>query len=222
MWKGYFSYNEIVDVESSTNAVFASTQNALFSQVVASSNLNVYNSITGLKPDVITTIHHSDAFNKTFVGNNNGLILIQNADGSVTTKVDVIEEVPVPPNKKKINDFFEFNGRLYIATDYGISVIDIATSEFISTYFIGTSGEETEVLQTTVFNNEIYAVTRSFGIRKANLNNPNLFDFSQWQTFDAGFWFGIVTFNNQLIATNANARTYRFNGGTAFVVLNHN
>lgn len=222
LWKGYFSYNEIVDVESSTNAVFASTQNALFSQVVASSNLNVYNSITGLKPDVITTIHHSDAFNKTFVGNNNGLILIQNADGSVTTKVDVIEEVPVPPNKKKINDFFEFNGRLYIATDYGISVIDIATSEFISTYFIGTSGEETEVLQTTVFNNEIYAVTRSFGIRKANLNNPNLFDFSQWQTFDTGFWFGIVTFNNQLIATNANARTYRFNGGTAFEVLNHN
>ena len=222
LWKGYFSYNEIVDVESSTNAVFASTQNALFSQVVASSNLNVYNSITGLKPDVITTIHHSDAFNKTFVGNNNGLILIQNADGSVTTKVDVIEEVPVPPNKKKINDFFEFNGRLYIATDYGISVIDIATSEFISTYFIGTSGEETEVLQTTVFNNEIYAVTRSFGIRKANLNNPNLFDFSQWQTFDTGFWFGIVTFNNQLIATNANARTYRFNGGTAFEILNHN
>jgi ligand-binding sensor domain-containing protein len=222
LWKGYFSYNEIVDVESSTNAVFASTQNALFSQIVASSNLNIYNSITGLKPDVITTIHHSDAFNKTFVGNNNGLILIQNADGSVTTKVDVIEEVPVPPNKKKINDFYEFNGRLYIATDYGISVIDLSTSEFISTYFIGTSGEETEVLQTTVFNNEIYAVTRSFGIRKANLNNPNLFDFSQWQTFDAGFWVGIVTFNNQLIATNTNARTYRFNGTTSFEILNHN
>ena len=222
LWKGYFSYNEIVDVESSTNAVFASTQNALFSQVVASSNLNVYNSITGLKPDVITTIHHSDAFNKTFVGNNNGLILIQNADGSVTTKVDVIEEVPVPPNKKKINDFFEFNGRLYIATDYGISVINLATSEFISTYFIGTSGEETEVLQTTVFNNEIYAVTRNFGIRKASLSNPNLFDFSQWQTFDAGFWSGIVTFNNQLVATNANARTYRFNGNIPQEILNHN
>ena len=182
MWKGYFSYNEIVDVESASNAVFASTQNALFSQVIASSNLNIYNSITGLKPDVISTIHHSESFNKTFVGNKNGLILIQNPDGSVTTKVDVIEEVPVPPNKKKINDFYEFNGRLYVATDYGISVIDVATSEFITTYFIGTAGEETEVLQTTVLNNEIYAVTRSFGIRKANINNPNLFDFSQ-QTF---------------------------------------
>jgi ligand-binding sensor domain-containing protein len=222
LWKGYFSYNEIVDVESGSNAVFASTQNALFSQAVSSSNLNIYNSITGLKPDIISTIHHSDAFNKTFVGNNNGLILIQNADGSVTTKVDVIEEVPVPPNKKKINDFYEFNGRLYISADYGISVIDIATLEFVSTYFIGTSGEETEVLQTTVFNNEIYAVTRNFGIRKASLSNPNLFDFSQWQTFDTGFWSGIVTFNNQLVATNANARTYRFNGNIPQEILNHN
>ena len=222
MWKGYFSYNEIVDVESASNEVFASTQNALFSQVIASSNLNIYNSITGLKPDVISTIHHSESFNKTFVGNKNGLILIQNSDGSVTTKVDVIEEVPVPPNKKKINDFYEFNGRLYVATDYGISVIDVATSEFITTYFIGTAGEETEVLQTTVLNNEIYAVTRSFGIRKANINNPNLFDFSQWQTFDTNFWSGIVTFNNQLVATNTNARTYSYNGASFQEILNHN
>jgi ligand-binding sensor domain-containing protein len=222
MWKGYFSYNEIVDVESASNAVFASTQNALFSQVIASSNLNIYNSITGLKPDVISTIHHSESFNKTFVGNKNGLILIQNPDGSVTTKVDVIEEVPVPPNKKKINDFYEFNGRLYVATDYGISVIDVATSEFITTYFIGTAGEETEVLQTTVLNNEIYAVTRSFGIRKANINNPNLFDFSQWQTFDTNFWSGIVTFNNQLVATNTNARTYSYNRASFQEILNHN
>ena len=222
MWKGYFSYNEIVDVESASNEVFASTQNALFSQVITSSNLNIYNSITGLKPDVISTIHHSESFNKTFVGNKNGLILIQNSDGSVTTKVDVIEEVPVPPNKKKINDFYEFNGRLYVATDYGISVIDVATSEFITTYFIGTAGEETEVLQTTVLNNEIYAVTRSFGIRKANINNPNLFDFSQWQTFDTSFWTGIVTFNNQLVATNTNARTYSYNGASFQEILNHN
>ncbi|UGS20992.1 type IX secretion system anionic LPS delivery protein PorZ [Flavobacterium cyclinae] len=222
LWKGYFSYNEIVDVESATDKVFAATQNALFSKAVASSDLDIYNSITGLKSDVITSIHHSDLFNKTFVGNANGLLLVQNADGSVTTKVDIIEEVPVAPNKKKINDFYEHEGRLYLATDYGISVIDLATSEFIITYFIGPSGEETEVLQTTVLNNELYAVTRSFGIRKGNLNNPNLYDFSQWQTFDANYWNGIITFNNQLVATNINGRTYRYNSSVFQEILNQN
>ncbi|UGS23767.1 type IX secretion system anionic LPS delivery protein PorZ [Flavobacterium channae] len=221
MWKGYFSYNEIVDVESASNSVFASTENAVFSKLITANDLNIYNSITGLKPDVITTIHHSESSGKTFIGNNNGLILIINADGSVSTKVDIISEVPVPPNVKKINDFYEHNGLLYVATDYGISVINITTSEFVSTYFIGTSGEETSVLQTTVLNDEIYAVTRYFGIRKASLSNPNLYDFNQWQTFDTGYWSGIVTFNNQLVASNYNARTYKFNGVTPQEVLNH-
>src|SRR5574343_114596 len=221
LWKGYFSYNEIVDVESATDKVFAATQNAVFSKALLSSDLTIYNSINGLKPESITTIHHSELTNKTFVGNTNGLLLIINSDGSITTKVDIINEVPVPPNKKKINDFYEHNGRLYISTDYGISVVDVATSEFIITYFIGTSGEETQVLQTTVLGNEIYAVTRDFGIRKGNLTNPNLYDFSQWQTFDGGYWSGIVTFNNELIGMNSNARTYRYNGTVFQEILNH-
>lgn len=220
LWKGYFSYNEIVDVESASDAVFAATQNAVFSKAIASSDLKIFNSINGLKPESITTIHHSQTANKTFAGNTNGLLLIINSDGSVSTKVDIINEVPVPPNKKKINDFYEHEGKLYIATDYGISVMDVATSEFIITYFIGTSGEETEVLQTTVLNNQIYAVTRSFGIRKGDLANPNLYDFSQWQTFDTGFWGGIVTFNNELVAMNADAKTYRYNGTSFQQVLN--
>ena len=220
LWKGYFSYNEIVDVESASDTVFAATQNAVFSKAIASSDLKIFNSINGLKPESITTIHHSQTTNKTFAGNTNGLLLIINSDGTISTKVDIINEVPVPPNKKKINDFYEHEGKLYIATDYGISVMDVATSEFIITYFIGTSGEETEVLQTTVLNNQIYAVTRSFGIRKGDLANPNLYDFSQWQTFDAGFWGGIVTFNNELVAMNADAKTYRYNGTSFQQVLN--
>lgn len=220
LWKGYFSYNEIVDVESAPNTVFAATQNAIFSKAIGSSDLKIFNSINGFKPESITTIHYSQATNKTFAGNVNGLLLIINSDGSISTKVDIINEVPVPPNKKKINDFYEYEGKLYIATDYGISVMDVVTSEFITTYFIGTSGEETEVLQTTVLNNQIYAVTRSFGIRRGDLANPNLYDFSQWQTFDAGFWLGIVTFNNQLVAMNTDSRTYRYNGALFQPILN--
>ena len=124
LWKGYFSYNEIVDVDSGTDAVFAATQNAVFSKAITSSDLKIFNSINGLKPESITTIHHSQTTNKTFAGNTNGLLLIINSDGTISTKVDIINEVPVPPNKKKINDFYEHEGKLYIATDYGISVMD--------------------------------------------------------------------------------------------------
>ncbi|MEY2738910.1 MAG: hypothetical protein RL259_819, partial [Bacteroidota bacterium] len=167
LWKGYFSYNEIVDVSAGSGIVLAATQNTVFSQTTVSSESTIHNSITGFKPESITAIHYSETTRKIFAGNANGLLLVIQPDGSVTTKVDIINEVPVAPNKKKINDLYEHNGRLYLATDYGISVVDATTLEFISTYFIGTSGEETAVLQTTVLGNEIYAVTRDFGIRKA-------------------------------------------------------
>lgn len=222
LWKSYFSYNEIIDVEGTTDKIFAATQNTIFTKITSSSELTIHNSVTGFKSESITAIHHSETTNKIFAGNNNGLIVIINSDGSVTTKVDIINEVPVAPNKKKINDLFEHNGRLYIATDYGISVLDVTTLEFISTYFIGTSGQETQVLQTTVLGDELYAVTRDFGIRKGTLSNPNLFDFNQWQTFNIGFWSGIVTLNNQLIAMNTNAKTYRFIGINPQEILNHN
>lgn len=222
LWKSYFSYNEIIDVEGTTDKIFAATQNTIFTKITSSSELTIHNSVTGFKSESITAIHHSETTNKIFAGNNNGLIVIINSDGSVTSKVDIINEVPVAPNRKKINDLFEHNGRLYIATDYGISVLDVTTLEFISTYFIGTSGQETQVLQTTVLGDELYAVTRDFGIRKGTLSNPNLFDFNQWQTFNIGFWSGIVTFNNQLIAMNTNAKTYRFIGINPQEILNHN
>lgn len=220
LWKGYFSYNEIVDVETSSTSVLAATENCIFTKKTIEQDLTILNSINGFKPTTITAIHYSESFKKTIAGNKDGLLLIVNDDGSVITKVDIIEEVPVAPNKKKINDLYEHNGRLYIATDYGISVLDLSTIEFITTYFIGTSGEELEVLQTTVLNNEIYAVTRQNGIRKGDLSNPFLYDYSQWQTFDSGYWLGIVTLNNQIVAMNTDNNTYRFNGSFQ-PILNH-
>ena len=220
LWKGYFSYNEIVDVTGGTGKILAATQNAVFTQITASSETDLYNSITGFKPESITALHYSETTRKIFAGNANGLLLVIQPDGSVTTKVDIINEVPVAPNKKKINDLYEHNGRIYLATDYGISVVDASTLEFISTYFIGTAGEETAVLQTTVLGNEIYAVTRDFGIRKATVSNPNLFDFNQWQTFTTGTWTGIVTFFDQIVAMNADAKTYKFNGTLPQLILN--
>lgn len=221
-WKGYFSYNEIVDLDESSGVIYAATDNAVFNKKSNRESLNIFNSINGLKTETVTCVLHSEAYNKVLVGNSNGLLLIINKNGDVTSKVDIIEEVPVPPNKKKINNFYEYDGKVYISTDYGISVLNLKTLEFISTYFIGPSGQETKVLQTTVLNNEIFAVTSQFGIRKATITNPFLYDYNQWQTFDSGNWNGIVTFNNELVLMNSDNSTYRYNGTSFVQVLNQN
>jgi len=213
-WKGYFAYNQIVDVAHSTQKIFAATPNALFLKNASSTDITTINSINGFKPENISAIYHSESANKTFAGNTNGLLVIVNSNGSISNKIDIISEVPVPPTKKKINSFYENNGKLYIATNYGISVLNISNSEFIATYYIGNSGEEIPVLQTTIFNNDLYAVTQNQGIKKISVTNPAPFDFSQWQTFDNGIWAGITTFNNKLVATNTSSITYSYNGSS--------
>jgi ligand-binding sensor domain-containing protein len=211
-WKGYFSYNQIKDISESVGKVYVASENALFTKNVVSNDIQTINTIDGLSGETISALYHSDAFQKTIVGYQNGLmIVINDVDGSMLNVVDIINK-NIPANIKKVNHFTEHEGILYIACDFGIVQYNLATLQFGDTYFIGPNGQEIKVYQTAIYNGELFAVTQLFGIRKANLSNPNLIDFAQWSVFDGGFWFGLVSFNNQLIAYNTNNKLYRFNG----------
>lgn len=211
LWKGYFSFNEITDVCISENKVHASTKNALFNKDILTNSLTTFTSVNDVKPDEVTAIIQTSN-NHTLVGNKNGLIILIKPDGSTLNKVDIITDVPVPANNKKINDFYEYDGKVFVSTQYGITVIKLSNFEIESNFYIGSSGEFLDVLQTTVHNGEIFAVTRTQGIKKALLTNPFLYDFSQWSVFNAGFWISIATFNNQLVAMNTDGYTYKFIG----------
>lgn len=211
-WEGYFSYNTIKDVSESSTRIFAAAENALFTKNLTTTELKTINTIDGLSGQTISAMYHSEAFNKTIVGYEDGLmIVINDADGSMLNVVDIINK-NIPANIKKVNHFMEYNGILYISCDFGVVQYRLATLEFGDTYFIGPSGQEIKVYQTTVFNNEIYAVTQFYGIRKAAVNNPNLIDYAQWQQFNAGYWLGLVTFNNQLIGLSTDNSIYKYNG----------
>lgn len=221
LWKGYFSYFNVKDVSQSSEKVFAGSENALFSKNIVTNELKVINSVNDFKAETISALHHSAAFNKTLAGNENGLLLVVNETESTVLNVnDIVNKPSIPPNRKKINHIYEYNGKAYLSCDFGICVFDLATSQFGDTYFIGPSGEEVSVMQTSVFNGFIYAVTQNNGIRKADYASPNLVDFSQWQVFDPGYWNGIVTVQNQLVASNGNNRVYKHSGGSFQEILN--
>lgn len=211
-WKGYFSYNKINDITESDSKFFAAAENALFSKNLSNNEITTTNTIDGLSGETISAIYFSETTNKTIIGYKNGLLIVlNNQDGSILNVVDIINK-SIPANIKKVNHFMEFNGILYISCDFGIVQYNLNTLQFGDTYYIGPNGLEIKVYQTTIYNNEIYAATEYYGIKKASISNPNLNDFAQWQSFDNGFWNGIVTFNNQLIATNSNNKVYKYTG----------
>jgi len=219
-WKGYFSYNQIKDVSESSTKLYAAAENSIFTKDFNTNSIETINTINGLSGQTISALYHSDTFNKTIVGYENGLIIvINNVDGSMLYVVDIINK-NIPANIKKINHFMEYNDIVYIACDFGIVQYKLATLEFGDTYFMGPNGQEIKVYQTTIFNGEIYAATSTGGIRKASVTNPNLNDFSQWQVFDPDYWRGITTFNNQLIVLNNSNKVYKFTGGNFQQIVN--
>lgn len=221
-WQGYFSYNEIKDVSESATAVFAASENALFSKNLSTNVIKTTNTIDGLSGQTISAVYHSSTFNKTIVGYENGLIIVINElDGSMLNVVDIINK-QLPANIKKVSHFMEFEGIAYISCDFGIVQFNLTTMQFGDTYFIGDNGAEINVNQTALFNGFIYAATTS-GIRRAAVSNENLIDFNQWETIATGSWSSATTFGADLYAVDTSGNVQKFsvasNSFTGFVQL---
>lgn len=212
-WKGYFSYNNIVDITQSATNVIASTNNAVFSQNITTAAIKKTTTIEGLSGEKIAAICYSESLKKTIIGYENGLITVVNEnDGSVYKAIGIIQK-QLPSSLKKINHLYEKNGVVYVSCKFGIVQFFLNNLEFGDTYFLGsTLTDYQEVLQTTIYNGALYAVTQSNGIKKGILTNPNLNDFSQWQVFDGGYWNGVEVVNNQLVASNTDGNLYKWNG----------
>jgi hypothetical protein len=207
-WRSFFSYNNIVDITQSGSAVYGAASSAMFSKNVLTEELKTITSVDGLKAESITAVHHSTAYNRTLVGNSNGLLLVINADNTIATKIDIVQEATVAPSKKKINHIYEHEGKAYISCDFGIAVFNIATMEFGDTYYLGPNGAEVAVAQCTVLNSNIFAVIPG-AIFAGQLGNPNLNDYGQWTGYVGGNWTGIVTHDNSLFVCDAAGGLYR-------------
>jgi hypothetical protein len=221
LWQSYFSYNEVKDISDSPTAVIVASENALFSKNITTNILKTTTTIDGLSGQTISSLYYSSIFNKTIIGYENGLILVINdSDGKITKVVDIINK-QLPSSLKKINHFMEYGGIAYVSCDFGIVQFNLTTLLFGDTYFIGDIGLEVSVKQTAIYNGFIYAATAN-GIRKADITNKNLVDYSQWTKVADSNWLAITTFDTQLFAIDGLGfmKKYDANTNTFVGVLN--
>ena len=213
LWEGHFSYLNIKDVVQGNNKIYAASENVIFTYDLTTLELNKISTINGLSGESISTIHYSEAFKLLIIGYENGLIeIVFEQTDDVLSVVDILEKQTIPPDNKRINHFNEYNGLVYISTDFGISVYDLARLEFGDTFFIGNGGTQIIVNQTTVFENSIYAACMSSsGIRTASIDNSNLIDYQEWTQIIGGNFLGIETLENKLYTTRANKKIYEIN-----------
>ena len=213
LWQGYFSFNEIKAISNSTTAVYAASENALFSKNTTDNQIKTINTVDGLSGQTISALYYSNNYKKTLIGYENGLmVVVDEPSGAIVNVVDIINK-QLSPRIKKINHFMEQGKFVYVSCDFGIVQFNLETLLFGDTYFIGDNGAEIIVNQTALFNGFIYAAT-NFGIRRAAISNSNLNDFMQWEVVATDNWISVTAFESQLIAVNSNGLIHRYNTTT--------
>ncbi|MBI9040837.1 two-component regulator propeller domain-containing protein [Lutibacter sp.] len=198
-WEDYYSYNNVKDFVKIDNEIFAISDNAFFTYNLLDGNVKKMSSINGLSGESTSSFCYSKKFKKTVIGYENGLIEIIDSNGTINVAKDIVNFNY--SGNKKINDIFEFENKIYIATSFAIIVYDLEKLQFGDTYFIGNQSSELYINQIKIFENKIYAATEN-GIYIADLTNPNLIDFNNWAHYFSGNFSAIEVFNNKMYAAN--------------------
>lgn len=217
-WTGFFSYVSIKSISQGNDRIYAAAENAVFTYDLSTQETASISTINGLSGKLISTSYYSEDFGLYILGYESGLIeIVIDGDEDILKVVDILDKPTIPPNQKRINHFYEYNGSIYISTQFGISVFNLGALEFGDTYFIGDLGEQIEISQTTVFEDIIYAATKNDGIRTAFVDDDNLIDYQQWTTIFAGGFKGIQTLTTEIYIARNNNNIDRYVPGSNLV-----
>lgn len=211
LWQGHFSYNNVKEVVRGNNKIYAASENAVFIYNTQTNEIKELSTINGLSGGTISTIYYSETYQLLVIGYETGLIEVAfDDDDEILTVVDIVDKITIPANNKKINHFNAYGNLVYISTNYGISVFNLARLEFGDTYFIGNGGSQIQVNQTTISGNYIYAACYGGnGIRKGLVTSPNLIDYQNWQTIINGDFVAIEAVENNIYTINTNRQIFR-------------
>jgi hypothetical protein len=121
----------------------------------------------------------------SYDGSSNTFVIAYDNSNIDLLKGSTIINIPDIKNKlsagsKTVNDIYCYDNIAYVSTDFGVVAVDLINEEVDNTYVIGSTGNQTIVLDCTISQDTIYALTIE-GLKRASLQSNNLLDYSQWE-----------------------------------------
>ncbi|VBB46066.1 putative immunoreactive 84 kDa antigen PG93 [uncultured Paludibacter sp.] len=207
-WRTHFAYNNVNQLAQSENKIFAVSDGALFSIDKRDGNMEFYSKISGLNGTSISKIKYDDTSKKLLIIYTNGNIDFMSENG--------VENLPDFYNKqmsadKSVNHILFSANKAFLSCNFGIVTLNMSKQEIQDTYYIGANATEIKVLNTTVFNNQIYA-TSATDIYVASLSDPYLISYEHWTKLTglpgSGNFQSLVAFGDYLILMR-NGKLYK-------------
>ena len=142
--------------------------------------IDTYTSLDGFAEVGVNTIRFSKENNLLLIAyDNSNIDLLKN--GKVVNMPDIKDKLIV--GDKSINDAHFIGNTAWLCTGFGIVLLDLDAEEIKDTYYIGPDGSRIVVNAIADDGQRVMAATE-LGIFYADLSNPALFNFNNWNLFD--------------------------------------
>ena len=176
-WRDCLDYSMVLHVEPAGDRVYAAARGGLFCYDTADGSLTRMNKTTGLSDAGIATIAYDTVSRALVVAYNNSNIDII-SDGKVYNLSD-IKRSEISGDKTIYRVRFH-DGKAWLATGFGIVVVDMARHEIKETCYIGAGGTYTVVSDVVFTTDSIYAATTE-GLKRIAVDEPHPTISDRWE-----------------------------------------
>ncbi|MGB0254646.1 MAG: T9SS type A sorting domain-containing protein [Flavobacteriaceae bacterium] len=197
-WESMYSYYKTNAGAVIDQNIIVAAENALFVYDTDRDSSETITTVDGLSGDNFSAL--AGYKNYIIAGHENGLLTQINLDTKKINLDNAIERnETIAADLKIINHIYVSNDVVYLATGFGIVVVNPTTLEFGDTYYFGTVKDRIAVYQAMVFEDKLYAATAQ-GLFSTSLNNPQILMTSTWTQVAIGTWKALWEQNGALIA----------------------
>jgi len=217
-WRTHFAYNNVTQIAQSPSRIYAVSEGALFSVDKQDGGMEFYSKLSGLNSSNIFQIEYDDTDKALLIIYSDGNIDIMSA-GGVTNIPDFYNKQM--SSSKTVNQIQFYQSKAYLSCNFGVIVLDMQKKEVKDTYYIGSNASDVAVLNTTVNNGLIYALSAST-IFQASVTNPYLVNYAYWSNMTglpgSGNYQKIGSFAGQIILLRS-GQLYRQDANSNWTTL---
>lgn len=223
-WRSYLPYNEPKRVIEVGNRIYCSTNTGLFYFDKSDQSIHKLTRIDGLSDLEISAIKYSKEDDILIIAYQNAnLDLIR---GSGISNIPDIKRKQITGDKT-INDIMLIGHLAYLSCGFGIVVVNLEKDEIKDTYYIGDQGRQVNVMGMAFDGTYLYAAT-SGGLYRADINAPNLIDYSYWEKItqipnSSGPFDAIAYYDDRIFVSYANTEnstdTIYYLGNTGWTTM---
>ncbi len=196
-WESFPPYNSAIQVVQSDDRIYCATPYSLFYIEKADGSTTPITKTTGLSDASPTHLaYHAGKNTLVITYSTSNLDLLVN--GTDLYNIPDIKNTTVG-SSKSINDVQIIGEYAYLATDLGISVLDLDKKEIKENYIIGDTGQSVKVFSIASDGTTLFAATDQ-GVKSAPLSSNNLQNFNNWTVYGSanGLPAGPATLVGQL------------------------